>query len=151
MGVDICAVVQVRRNGRWEGAPFEFSDNRHYKLYAWLAGVTNRAQIVPLDWPRGLPDDFEPTWPLDDVEADMLDACSWFSASELAAVDYDQIVEDRVVAVRMPQGYINHGATCEPGMGKFVPLKEFLGEPAMKDILKIIGLGDARLVFCFDF
>lgn len=69
MGTDIHGVFQRhdKVTGKWHDVPSEFQQNRHYQLFAVLAGVRNGYgfagivtgdAVTPIDEPRGLPDDF---------------------------------------------------------------------------------------------
>lgn len=68
MGTDIHAIFQAKKDGRWFDIPHKWDENRHYFLFAWLAGIRNgfgfagvptHEPIEPLSERRGLPDDFE--------------------------------------------------------------------------------------------
>lgn len=68
MGTDIHGIFQVKRDGRWYDVQSMFNENRHYFLFAWLAGVRNgygfagiktHEPLVPLSEPKGYPEDFE--------------------------------------------------------------------------------------------
>lgn len=69
MGTDIHAVFQKQLpDGRWEDVESEYSEGRHYQLFAVLAGVRNGTgfaglvtgdPVTPISEPRGLPEDFE--------------------------------------------------------------------------------------------
>jgi len=73
-------------NGDWEC--FHIYDNRNYNLFSFLADVRNGGGIVPLDEPRGIPEDASDSY---------LWACkiwdgnahshSWFLLEELLKVD----------------------------------------------------------------
>lgn len=69
MGTDIHGVFQKRNEefDTWEDVPTEYGYERHYMLFAWLAGVRNgrgfagiptHTKINPISKPRGFPDDF---------------------------------------------------------------------------------------------
>jgi hypothetical protein len=67
MGTDIHGVFQRRTSVGWEDVPSLFQRNRHYQLFAVLAGVRNGRgfagirtgdPVVPISQPRGLPADF---------------------------------------------------------------------------------------------
>ena len=67
MGTDIHGVFQKRELGRWVDVPTKYSFDRHYQLFAVLAGVRNGVgftgvptgdSVVPISEPRGLPVDF---------------------------------------------------------------------------------------------
>jgi hypothetical protein len=79
MGCDIHGVFQKKDGNKWVDVPSTYDMNRHYQLFAVLAGVRNGYgfagvptgdAIVPISEPRGLPDDFEggETHPLASVE-----------------------------------------------------------------------------------
>jgi hypothetical protein len=148
MGCDIYAVVQIRRGDKWVRHPYEFFDDRNYRLFGWLADVRNYSAVRPISLPRGLPLDHGLELPPDEFE--YFHSWSWLTSSELAEVDYDQFVEDRRTTVIAPQGWRDGSATCEAGLGEFMLLRQFLGKVAMDDIYAIIRLGDARLIFGFE-
>lgn len=145
MGVYMHTTVQVRKEGIWETVDLDIFPGNHYGLYGWLADVRNYSAITPvLPEQRGVPDDFE-------VEEEWVWSggydfwgASWILASELASVDFDQTVEDR----RCARGN-DCGCTCEPGEGEKMTLAEFLGEPYVSGIKKVIARGDARMIFWF--
>lgn len=68
MGTDIHSVFQKRGpDANWLDVPSQFAENRHYQLFAVLAGVRNGHgfagtptgdEVTPIAAPRGLPDDF---------------------------------------------------------------------------------------------
>ena len=67
MGTDIHGVFQRQTADGWEDVPSKFEENRHYQLFAVLAGVRNgygfagapTGEVVkPISEPRGLPPDF---------------------------------------------------------------------------------------------
>lgn len=68
MGTDINAIFQKRVMGKWEVVDTNYAENRHYSLFAHLAGVRNGygfagvstgQPITPISDPRGLPEEFE--------------------------------------------------------------------------------------------
>ena len=70
MGTDIHGVFQRHDSttGNWEDIPSKFNENRHYQLFAVLAGVRNGTgfagvktgePVKPIAKPRGLPEGFE--------------------------------------------------------------------------------------------
>ena len=70
MGTDIHGVFQRHdaATGKWVDITSKFEENRHYQLFAVLAGVRNGCgfagiktgePVVPIAEPRGLPEDFE--------------------------------------------------------------------------------------------
>lgn len=67
MGTDVHAVWQKKTNNKWEDVQSNWNQNRHYQLFAVLAGVRNGFgfggiktgdAIQPISEPRGLPQDF---------------------------------------------------------------------------------------------
>lgn len=67
MGTDIHGIMQKRVNNQWEDIAFDYAEDRHYQLFAVLAGVRNGygfagcptgEPVEPIASPRGLPDDF---------------------------------------------------------------------------------------------
>lgn len=168
MGVDMSSYVEVREKGAWtllqehlfkrneyekdddasiEMQPFR---NRNYAFFGWLAGIRNYSAVVPLDTPRGLPNN---------LSAELFDKYDYrsyelsfthFTLAELLSIDYDSIVEDRRAMI---DG--NGAATVEAGKGEMMPLKDFLSESVMEplEILKNRfsghNLDDVRVIFVF--
>ena len=67
MGTDIHAITQKKTPEGYEDVPHLWEQDRHYFLFAWLAGVRNgygfagvptHTPIKPIAEPRGLPEDF---------------------------------------------------------------------------------------------
>lgn len=109
-------------------APEPF-DWRSYGRFGFLADVRNYSDVDPITEPRGFPADASP-----EVRADYdgwgVDAHtpSWLTLEELSAYDYDQEIEDRRHTRQEGPNVFNGGATCAPGNGKRMSLREFLGE-----------------------
>jgi hypothetical protein len=156
MGTYMQHEVQVRKDGQWETI-HDFVDlPQDYGLYGWLADVRNYSAIKPINGCRGFPDDFRyPTDGKDDINDGWNDmnnydqyqyhwSRSWLSGEEIAAVNFDQMVEDRRVSI---DG--DGGCTCEPGEGEMMTLRKFLGEQTVEKLLKIAALDDSRIVYCF--
>lgn len=59
MGTDIHSVFQKRTPDGWEDVLSAYQGERHYYLFAKLAGVRNNRDDTPIAEPRGLPDDFK--------------------------------------------------------------------------------------------
>lgn len=68
MGADIHGVWQARKDGGWVDVASTWDQDRHYLLFAWLAGVRNgfgfagvktHTPLRPIAEPRGLPADFQ--------------------------------------------------------------------------------------------
>lgn len=58
MGCDIHGVWQARNGGEWVDVDGAYTHDRHYQLFAVLAGVRNNGEIEPIAQGRGLPTDF---------------------------------------------------------------------------------------------
>lgn len=67
MGTDIHGVFQAFDNGQWRDVESSYGQDRHYQLFAVLAGVRNGygfagvptgEPVTPIAQPRGLPVDF---------------------------------------------------------------------------------------------
>ena len=80
MGTDIHGVWQAKKDGRWTDIESNYSQDRHYFLFAWIGNVRNgfgfagcktHDPLEPLTDCRGLPEDFEvvggDTHPIDDL------------------------------------------------------------------------------------
>lgn len=67
MGTDIHCVWQKKnKDNTWSDVKADYSENRDYYLFAWLAGVRNyigfaglNKPLIPISEPRGLPNDFQ--------------------------------------------------------------------------------------------
>lgn len=88
MGCDIHLYVEVREDGQWVNKPLRHTyDGRNYNLFAILAGVRNRHDILPISDPRGLPPDVSKEV---EGEADGDHSHSWLTLAELMAFDWTQ-------------------------------------------------------------
>lgn len=163
MGTDLMRCkFQKQVEGGWvdvdEPEGCDFTDGRSYAFYGWLANVRNYSAVTPLAPMRGLPDDIveqqkkrqkdrHPLYDSDTMEDyDYRDySWSWLSVDEFRAVDYDQVVEDRRCTIGN-----NGGCTCEPGQGRFMPLREFLDEHCMSIVERLMASDVERIVFGFD-
>lgn len=152
MGCDIHLVAQRRLSSdqvapAFEDVPGDFLDCRSYGLFGFLAGVRNYSGINPISAPRGIPDDFHDE--NHEFRADEDLGCyhdrSWLSLQELLDYDYAQTIEDRRVTRNG-----NGGHTAEPGGGKNMPLREFLGDWYFAELERMREAGVDRIVFCFD-
>jgi uncharacterized membrane protein (GlpM family) len=63
---------------------------------------------------------------------------------ELLEFNYDATFEDRRVTIDH-----NHGCTCEPGMGKIISYRAFLGDWFQNDLMKVQVAAAERIVFWF--
>ena len=145
MGCDIHQWFEVRKNGKWEPAEVRIecdyhegpdcyrcdgttrakAGDRHYDVFAVLAGVRNDEDVVPIAEPRGFPADMAQGhegdvcgWFPDDSDPDLHD-CSWLTLRELL----DNIE-------RIPEGELRD---------KVIPEMQKLGSP-----------DDVRMIFAFD-
>lgn len=163
MGCDIHSVAEKREGDEWVSVDHEpFRDGRSYAVFGWLADVRNYSAIPHISDPRGFPADFDKTkfgyeaeeeqgnWYSSRGYSPDYHTPSWLTVSELLAVDYEQIVEDRRVTRQLPSGIISGGVTGEPGEGTKMTLREFLGEWYFGHLDKLKELGAERIVFCFD-
>jgi len=147
MGCDIHSRAERKVNGKWEIirglAPFDW---RSYGMFGFLAGVRNYSDVTPLSEPRGLPDD-TPEY----EECELGDhSHSWLSIEELLGFNYDAEMEDRRVSRVMPGGWVNGGATAEPGGGTMTTYRSFLGDGFFDELEKLKAAGAERIVFGFD-
>lgn len=160
MGCDIHSYVEIQICGIWERSdaavfgPPEWPEAgpfgwRSYAVYGFLAGVRNYSCAPVLAGDRGLPRDVSDQvrnayavwgWEVHSV--------SWVSLRELLDYDYDQEFEDRRVTCGG-----DGGALAEPGEGRRVTLRDFLGAAYFADLEKLATLGPpehVRVVFWFD-
>ncbi|MFG6661151.1 hypothetical protein [Sulfitobacter sp. 915] len=128
--------------------PFDW---RSYGMFGFLAGVRNYSAVTPIADPRGLPRDVS-TEVAEEYETWSRDAhsASWISVSELVAFDYGQVIEDRRVTVQMGPNHWDGGGTAEPGGGRPMTYREFLGHRFFDDLQKLSEAGADRIVFWFD-
>jgi hypothetical protein len=123
----------------------------HSSIYsAFLAGVRNYSLVQPIAEPRGVPYDISKA-----VAEEFADwgeyavVPSWLSIQELLTFDYDQKFEDRRVARRAKQGYMDHAVTGEPGEGKIVSYREFLMDGFFTELQRLSKSGAQRVIFWF--
>lgn len=132
-----------------EGEPFGW---RNYGVFGFLAGVRNYSGIAPISEPRGLPADIAA--PHGDEHWLGDHSFSWLSVSELEAFDYDALAEDRRYTGRitLPSGgsIISGACTAEPGNGKVMTWREFLGSDFFRDLEELKRIGADRVAFGFD-
>jgi hypothetical protein len=161
MGCDIHLIGQRKLSGttdspEWEDVDEFFKFDRSYGMFGFWVGVRNYSGLTPLSEPRGLPDDFHPVdnddihAPVHDFRDDGYHSRSWFSLQELLDVDYDQMIEDRRYTEHMGGNHYDGGATCEPGNGQVMSLREFLGSFYFEELDRMKAAGVERVVFCFD-
>lgn len=97
MGTDVHAVVQAKRDGKWEAVESKWEQDRHYLLFSWLANVRNGFgfagvptydPIEPIAPRRGIPADFDKdAYEAGDEDAPWLGdhSFSWLTADEILA------------------------------------------------------------------
>lgn len=152
MGCDIHSQAERRVDGKWKRidgfAPFDW---RSYGMYGFLAGVRNYSEVTPIAEARGLPQDTDY-----DEDCDGCDywlgehSFSWLTVDELLAFNYDAEMEDRRCTREIKPNWCDGGQTCEPGEGKKMTYREFLGDGFFDDLRKLKELGAERIVFGFD-
>ena len=118
-----------------------------YRLFGFLADVRNYSAVEPISQPRGLPLGIElPSADFDGPDEEWLGEHdhSWLLLSELQAIDFDRIVEDR----RM--NGLRHGNLTAPvGEGVKMTLREFLGVDFFDELDRLEKAGTERIVFGF--
>lgn len=148
MGCDIHAYAEKKdARGQFQWAPVrDLFDWRSYGTFGFLADVRNYSAVTPIAPRKGLPDDVSAdvkgeyeSWDSDAHSA------SWLSLQEFLAFDYDVEMEDRRVMINN-----DGGCTCNPGEGKKMTYREFLGPSFFEDIDRLKEAGADRVVFWFD-
>jgi hypothetical protein len=77
-------------------------------------------------------------------------SCGWLSLQELTDFDYDQEMEDRRVTIQTGPNSWFGGHTAEPGGGKKMSYRQFLGEAFFADLKDLQDAGAERVIFGFD-
>lgn len=156
MGCDIHSYPERKVDGQWMACEGTFGTEKYpdvepfawrdYSVFAFLAGVRNYSDVIPITEPRGLLDDVS-QYVANEYETWGCDAHtpSWLSVAELNAFDYDKSMEDRRV-IRNGDG----GCTADPGDGKSMTYREFLGPFFFSDLAELNRIGAERVVFWFD-
>lgn len=147
MAVSVIAYSERRDGNRWVLVERNVMDFHARNYSAFLAGLHNTSMVMPIAAPRGLPDDTSYSVAAD-YDAEDIEP-SWLSVRELLAFDYDATFEDRRVARRVPEGWVDHAITGEAGEGVIVSYREFLGEEFFAALEKISRSGAERIVFWF--
>ena len=103
MGTDVHAVWQAKKEPTgdyWHVPEGDWEQNRHYFLFAWLAGVRNgygfaglpsHDPVVPIAQPRGFPKDFGPV---------SEDGCHW--GKWMGDHTYSWLTADEILAAPRP-------------------------------------------------
>lgn len=179
MGCDIHAYVETRQpDGSWKKADVEVPDDRNYVAFAKLAGVRNGEGfggcdtgdcVVPIDEPRGIPNDTS----IIQNDLDYEDkgnvwlgdhSYSWVLLSELLEVNYNEpVVRRGMVSPEEYESFKQFGGRPRSWCGwtsrddyKQIEWTEKLYEAAHilpKIIAAVCHLGkpeDVRIVFGFD-
>lgn len=153
MGCDIHSYAEKKVDGKFVCVtlPREPFGDRSYGTFAFLAGVRNYSGVPALQEPRGFPEDASPEvkemyngWGSNGHTASFLDL------EQLTSFNYDAIMEDRRYTKQISLNSFNGGATCEPGQGKMVTWRKFLGRCFFNDIDMLKEAGVDRIVFWFD-
>ena len=158
MGCDIHAVVQVRKEGKWEtiddrgpegvtgGYRWRVLSNRNYAVFSILANVRNFSTAVP--WPsianpRGLPDEFgmEDECHTDAMDDDLDGEKMWMGDHSHSWVTLQELDEYDWSHVRHYESGPPYSAedACGDFYLRVIPWLRSLGNPE-----------DVRLVFGFD-
>lgn len=174
MGCDIHIFTEVKEQGKWKMSledvfsldDFERTyykkdktnnpfDDRHYGVFAFLAGVRNYSDIKGFECKYALPEDIT-----DEVKQEYEDwagdahSISYLYAKELIEFDYDQICNDKRVTRQIAPNIFHGGMTGTEEEGTKMPFKEYLGVWFMKHVeeLKVLveKYEDVRVVFWFD-
>lgn len=151
MGCDIHSFAEKKEGGSWVSLDVEAFHRRSYGYFGWLAGVRNYSEMSPIASLRGVPDDASKA--VTDQHSNMCGDAhseSWISLPELLGVDYEQIVEDRRCTVQTGERSWNGAATCAPGLGDKVVLREFLGSSFFEALDRLKQAGAERVIFWFD-
>ncbi len=151
MGCDIHMYAERATGHGYEAIPnAPVMEWRSYAVFGFLAGVRNYSDVTPISDPRGFPDDAS-----DDVAEDYegwgpdAHTPSYLSLEELLGFDYDASMEDRRVTRKTSYGW-NGGATCNPGEGREMTFRDFLGKGYFDDLGALQKSGADRVVFWFD-
>ena len=153
MGTDIFSRAERKVGDGWEAilGLHPFFGWRSYRLFGFLADVRNYSAVEPISPPRGLPLGVElPSSDFDGPDEEWLGEHdhSWLLLSELQAIDFDRIVEDRRTT-----GIVNglqHGNLTAPvGEGLKMTLREFLGVEFFDELDRLEKGGAERIVFGF--
>lgn len=133
-------------NGRltYNSGPF---DRQSYGLFGFLANERNYSEVPFISEHRGLPDNLSTEVSEEYGDGDNYYYPSWLSVKELCEFNYDQVFWDRRITKNG-----NGAATAEEGEGRYLTVREFLGEAFFKDLELLKELGESekvRVVFWF--
>lgn len=153
MVTDIFARAERKDGGEWEVIPglHPFFGWPSYRLFGFLADVRNYSAVEPVSQPRGLPPGIDlPSADFDGPDEDWLGEHdhSWLLLSELQAIDFGRIVEDRR-ATGIVNGLRHGNLTAPVGEGVKMTLREFLGVEFFDELERLEKAGAERIVFGF--
>jgi hypothetical protein len=150
MAISVIAFSERLEGDRWVLVEREVMDWHARTYSAFLAGVRNSSLVPPIAEPRGTPADMSEPVATEFAEQgpDAVEP-SWLSIHELLTFDYEKRFEDRRVKRRMPAGYLDEAATGEPGEGRVVSYREFLGPGFFDELERLSKSGAQRVVFWF--
>jgi hypothetical protein len=162
MGVNIHPYAEVKKEDKWiavtarvfplthwevqtkghthTSRPFKW---RSYPLFGFLGNTCNYSASEYLSDKRGIPDDSPTKLQPGDPNYEGFYGHSWVSLRELIEFDYNKGFEDRRSGME----------TVEPGKGKKILYKDFLGTHFFEHLETLKTLGDVdnvRIVFWFD-
>lgn len=130
MGCDIHVHGEILVRGRWLHSSNPSVD-RHYSLFAKMAGVRNTQGIVPIAGPKGLPEDATESTLFDaDTWVDDAHSHSWLGAKELGVLgDWLMKTHERGLYTVLDYPFFGCG---------------------WDSIIGLEGVEDVRIVFWFD-
>jgi hypothetical protein len=124
MGCDIHGVWQAWDGQSWADVESEYQQDRHYLLFAALAGVRDGYDMKPIAPPRGWPDDFQRSHSDEHGRFWMGDhSHSWLDADEMLAWAHPPVLRSGVIpreafcawdGVSSPDSYV--GGIWGPGV-----------------------------------
>jgi hypothetical protein len=153
MGCDIHSYAEKKnKDGAWERiSNYRFFEWRSYGVFGFLADVRNYSAVKPISKPRGLPKDIsKEVFTKYEMQKGDAHTASWLSVGELTSFNYEELMEDRRVAVQLAPRAYSGGETTEKGKGIKITFRQFLGEKFFDDLEKLKSSGAERLVFWFD-
>lgn len=142
-------IHQVRQYSYHDPNNIEFFDFQCYGIFGWLADVRNYSAVPPLKPSTVLvddPDDYDSGFGYGGVPHEPRKiGIDCLYAKDLIEFDYSQLIEDRRCS------YSRNGShTCEPGEGKVMTYRTFLGVAWMTRVKFLRNHPNCRLVFWFD-
>ena len=153
MATEIFSRAERKFGDQWAAIPglHPFFGWPSYRLFGFLANVRNYSAVEPISHPRGLPPGIElPSSDFDGPDEAWLGEHdhSWLLLSELQAIDFDRIVEDRRTTGKV-DGLRRGNLTAPVGEGVKMTLREFLGVEFFEELDRLEKAGAERIVFGF--